>query len=506
MPLFYRNPIIHADYADPDILRHQDAFWMVASSFSHVPGLPILHSRDLVHWRLVNYAVPRLPAESYDTVQPGKGIWAPSIRFHGGRFWIFFSMPDEGIFVCHSTDPLGEWSKPHCLIQAAGWIDPCPLWDDDGRAWLVHAFAYSRSGIKNKLQLIEMAPDASRLLDGGRIIFDGTLSHPTLEGPKLYKRSGEYWIFAPAGGVKRGWQTVLRAKNLAGPWQSRDVLHQSDTPINGPHQGGWVALENGEQWFVHFQDKGVYGRVVHLQPLRWLEDGWPLPGEVSDEPGKGRPVLYHALPALPCSPCAIQTSDDFNDGHPGLQWQWQANPHDDWIIPGHESLTLCCKPLGTYQGKGVLYATPQLLLQKFPAARFTVCCEARADFRRPGDEGGLVVFGERYAALTIRQNAHRGALIFRSGWMSDNGTLCEQERLVGEMDEPMTLALACDVGDDGICRFRYRAPHEDWRWLAPSFAAGAGKWVGAKIGLYGASPISDSPGAIQFGPFTVTIL
>jgi beta-xylosidase len=77
-----------------------------------------------------------------------------------------------------------------------GWIDPCPFWDDDGRAWLIHAFAFSRSGVKNKLQIFEMAPDASRLLDNGRIVVDGTPSHPTLEGPKLYKRNGEYWIFA----------------------------------------------------------------------------------------------------------------------------------------------------------------------------------------------------------------------------------------------------------------------------------------------------------------------
>ena len=254
MTLHFQNPILHADYADPDVIRVGEDFWMVSSSFNHVPALPLLHSRDLIHWQIVNHAIDRLPSPEYDQVQPGKGVWAPSLRYHDGQYWIFFSLPDEGIFVTHTRDPLGEWSQPLCLKRAPGWIDPCPLWDDDGRAWLIHGFAYSRSGIKNKLQLLEMAPDASRLLDEGRIIFDGTPSHPTLEGPKLYKRQGEYWIFTPAGGVKRRWQTVPRASSLAGPWHSRYVLHQGNVSVNGPHQGSWVVPENGENRLCDFHE------------------------------------------------------------------------------------------------------------------------------------------------------------------------------------------------------------------------------------------------------------
>jgi beta-xylosidase len=115
MPLFYQNPVIHADYADPDVIRTGDDFWMVASSFHQLPGLPLLHSRDLIHWQIVNHIVKRLPSPEYDSVQPGKGIWAPSIRFHDGLFWVFYSLPDEGIFVSHARDPRGEWSEPYCL-------------------------------------------------------------------------------------------------------------------------------------------------------------------------------------------------------------------------------------------------------------------------------------------------------------------------------------------------------------------------------------------------------
>lgn len=505
MPWYYKNPILHADYADPDLIRSGADFWMVSSSFNHLPGIPLLHSRDLVHWTLVNHVVPRLPSENYDRVQPGKGIWAPSLRYHAGRYWVFFSIPDEGIYVCHTANPLGSWSEPHCLKQVAGWIDPCPFWDDDGRAWLIHAFAWSRSGIKNKLQLIEMAPDASRLLDQGKIIFDGTPSHPTLEGPKLYKRHNEYWIFAPAGGVKRGWQTVLRSRHLHGPWLSRDVLHQGESPVNGPHQGGWVELENGESWFLHFQDKGLYGRILHLQPMHWQQDGWPLIGEPLDETGKGQPVLNHRAPDLPCYPQEMQTSDAFLSGQPGKQWQWQANPRSDWLLPGSPGLRLRCAPLADKEGTLALYATPQLLLQKFPAVRFSVTTVITPDFQQSGDEAGLVIYGERYAALILCQQQGRLLVGLRHGWINDRGGLTEQLLLIDDVSGCAVAELACDIGYDGIGHFRYRrASHGDWQPVTPQFSAGAGKWVGAKTGIYAASGHNHSTGHARFTHFIVS--
>lgn len=194
----YRNPIIYADYSDPDVIRAGDDFFMTASSFAHTPGLPILHSRDLVNWSIVNHALPQLELPGYERVQHGKGVWAPSLRFHDGQFWIFYATPDEGIFMTKTDNPFGAWEPPHLVKAAKGWIDPCPFWDEDGQAYLVHAFAHSRSGLKHILSLCRMSPDGRSLLDEGRIIIDGTVKHPTLEGPKLYKRNGYYYIFAPA--------------------------------------------------------------------------------------------------------------------------------------------------------------------------------------------------------------------------------------------------------------------------------------------------------------------
>jgi len=135
----YRNPVIFADYSDPDVCRDGDDFWMTASSFNCTPGLPILHSRDLVNWTIVNHAVTNLPHDRYTKVQPGSGVWAPAIRFRNGLFYVYWPTPDEGIFMATARNPAGPWSKPVKVVDEPKLEDPCPFWDDDGSAWLVHS-------------------------------------------------------------------------------------------------------------------------------------------------------------------------------------------------------------------------------------------------------------------------------------------------------------------------------------------------------------------------------
>jgi unsaturated rhamnogalacturonyl hydrolase len=255
----YQNPVIFADYSDPDVVRSGDDYYLVSSSFQCVPGLPILHSRDLVHWTLIGYAAEQVPGD----------LWAPSIRLHDGWFWIFVGDPDRGIYMTRARNPRGPWEPLTLIKEAKGWIDPCPLWDDDGSLYLVHAWAKSRVGFNSVLSLNRLSTDGRHVLDDGEVVFDGRGIHPTIEGPKLYKRHGWYYIFAPAGGVTYGYQVVLRSKNVYGPYEDKVVLQQGPTQINGPHQGAWV-----DDWFIHFQDRGAWGRVVLLEPLTWVND-WP---------------------------------------------------------------------------------------------------------------------------------------------------------------------------------------------------------------------------------------
>jgi beta-xylosidase len=480
----YQNPILCADYSDPDVIAAGEEFFLVASSFNCTPALPILRSPDLVNWTIVNHAVKNLPEERYRQVQSGCGVWAPAIRQHAGRFWIFFPMPDEGIFVTTAEHPCGAWSPPWLLHAGKGLIDPCPLWDDDGRAYLVHAYARSRSGIKHRLRVCPMAPDASRLLGEGQIVFDDPQRHPTLEGPKFYKRDGYYYILAPAGGVATGWQVALRSRNVFGPYEDRIVLQQGKTPINGPHQGALVSDRAGQDWFVHFQEVLPYGRIVHLQPVIW-RDGWPIIGNA------GEPVRLHAKPAGISAKSAPQSTDEFDAPSLGLQWQWQANHSDDWYRldarPGWLRLVAQAAPDG-------LALAPHVLLQKFPARSFSV--QASLDISGLGndDRAGLIVMGKEYATLAVRRSAGAAHICYISN---------DRQVDIASLSA-MQIDLYLNVADGGRCKFGYATAGQARRDTPQEFQAVAGEWIGAKVGIFAAGSGANSGWAdfdfFRFGP------
>ena len=263
----YRNPMLYCDYSDPDAICVNGTYYLTASTFNYVPGLPILTSRDLVNWKLRNYAVKNIPEARYAAPQHAQGIWAPAIRFQNGRFYIYYGMPDEGIYMVSTENPLGDWDTPVLVKPGKGLIDPCPFWDDDGRAYIIHGYAKSRIGFKSWLGIFPISPDGRTALGDDHLLYDGTKKHPTIEGPKVHKRGGWYYIFAPAGGVATGWQVCLRSRSIFGPYETQVVLKQGSSETNGPHQGAWVETPEGEHWFLHFQSRGLYGRVTHLQPM-----------------------------------------------------------------------------------------------------------------------------------------------------------------------------------------------------------------------------------------------
>ncbi|ASA24034.1 glycoside hydrolase family 43 protein [Paenibacillus donghaensis] len=496
------NPVLYADYSDPDVIRVGEDFYMTASSFGHIPGLPILHSKDLVNWRLINHALPRMPFAGYDSPQHGNGVWAPSLRYHDNKFWIFYGDPDIGILMLTAEDPAGRWSELHLVHKGKGLIDTCPFWDDDGKAYLVHAYAHSRSGIKHRLRICGMSPDGKSLLDEGISIIDDPIQHNTIEGPKMYKRNGYYYVFAPAGGVEEGWQTVLRSSKPCGPYESRIVLKQGETSVNGPHQGGWVELESGESWFMHFQHKDAYGRIVHLQPVTWVED-WPHIGENVGEDGSGEPVAGFRKPAtgatVPLE--APSASDTFIEEQLGLQWQWQANPEASWYSlnerPGYLrlfALPVNIKPTNT------LFQTPQLLLQKFPAPAFAASTRLEPANLQSGSRAGLMVFGYSYAALVcIREEEEAGG--WRLQLVEGNA---ETEQVVWEQRAgSQSVILQVDVEPGGQCSFRFSLDGEQFESIdRPRFQAVVSKWVGAKVGLFATS--TEQPGGYaDFGWFKV---
>ncbi|HEY0051073.1 MAG TPA: glycoside hydrolase 43 family protein [Pyrinomonadaceae bacterium] len=480
----YKNPILHADYSDPDAIRVGEDFYMTASSFNAAPGLPVLHSKDLINWRLINYVFTRQPPfEVFDKPQHGGGVWAPSIRYHDGEFYIFYPDPDFGIYMTKTKNPAGEWSKPLLIKEAKGWIDPCPLWDADGSAYLVSAFAGSRAGIKTVLIVSRMSADGTRLLDDGVMVFDGHDAHPTVEGPKFYKRNGFYYIFAPAGGVPTGWQTVLRSKNIYGPYDEKIVLAQGSTQINGPHQGAWVDTPTGEDWFLHFQDKGAYGRIVHLQPMKWVDD-FPVMGIDKDGDGTGEPVLSFKKPNVGKT-FPVETppeSDEFNDAKLGLQWQWQANFQPTWAFTYPPKGFLKMFSVELPENYKNLWDVPNLLLQKFPAEEFTVTTKATLTPRFEGEKFALVVAGLDYSYIGVTNKGGRLYVAQATARDADKGN-AEAENVPFLLNEK-TFYLRVKVSKGAMCSFSFSADGKNFTNAGVPFKARQGKWIGARVGLF----------------------
>ncbi|HVW21787.1 MAG TPA: glycoside hydrolase 43 family protein [Opitutaceae bacterium] len=501
----YRNPVLFADYSDPDAIRVGGDFYLTSSSFHCTPGLPILHSKDLVNWTIIGHALPQqVPLEHFAAVRHGEGVWAPSLRYHAGKYWIYYPDPDFGIYVVTAADPAGPWSAPALVLAGRGLIDPCPLWDDDGKVYLVHAWAKSRSGVNNRLTVNRLSADGMRAADAGRVVVDADRmpGWTTLEGPKFYKRGGYYYLFAPAGGVTGGYQAVFRSKDIYGPYENRIVLAQGGTRVNGPHQGAWVETASGQDWFLHFQDRGPFGRDVFLEPMAWGSDGWPVIGEDPGHTGRGQPVLTHRKPDVGRAyPVAVpQTGDEFGAAELGLQWQWQANPRPAWLSlaerPGFLRLFGVPAPAATAQGMPEIYNSPNLLLQKFPAPAFTVT--ARLEFA-PGAAGscaGLVVFGFDYQWIGLQSTgsglrlawSRSGRAPAARGSTGDAAVKAARATAAGAAEgaAPAAVYLRVAVDTRGICRFSASADGERFAPLGPEFQSTVDRWIGAKVGLFSA--------------------
>ena len=495
----YTNPVLYADYSDPDVCAVGDDFYLTASSFNCIPGLPILHSKDLVNWTIIGHALQELePKDVFDKPAHGKGVWAPSIRYHEGEYYIYWGDPDYGIFMVKTKDPAGEWEKPVCVISGKGMIDPCPLWDEDGRCYLVNAWANSRCGFNSVLTVRELSQDGTKVIGQPRIVFDGGQENHTSEGPKFYKRDGWYWIMCPAGGVAMGWQLAMRAKSPYGPYEWKRVMEQGKTDINGPHQGAWIHTTFNEDWFLHFNDKGAYGRVVYLQPVDW-SSGWPMMGK------KGEPVVRYRKPKTAHPSFGEgqgvnpnpQESDEFNDGQLGKQWQWHANYNQFYGMPTADGVMRLYTwdlllPSGRLGG-GSLWDAPNLLLQKPAAPRFTATAKVRFASKEDGQYGGVLMMGRDYSALVVQRQGDAFLLQRHTCIGADEGNseVLQTIATLKPTDRdtiPYAPAIYIDMYlrmtvKDGICNYSYSLDGKRYKEAGDSFKIREGKWIGAKFGF-----------------------
>ena len=442
----YQNPVLYADYSDPDVIRVDKSYYLVASSFHFSPGIPVLQSEDLVHWKIVGHVLPKLTfAPQYDMPGPfalddtkskpvdgtryASGVWAPAIRHHNGLYYVYWPTPGEGIFMATASNPQGPWSVPVAVMAQKGLEDPCPFWDDDGKAYMIHG----RVGA-GPLILHRLSADGTTVLDDGVVIAEDKARLPVLEGPKLYKRDGWYYIFAPIGGVSEGPEAVGRARNIYGPYEWRDVLTPS-AEVKGPHQGGYVETPSGQGWFLHFNSTGAFGRIDHLQPVVW-QDGWPVMGD------NGKPAMRHAVPDTGAhTRDRLQDSDTFSSSKLGLQWSWNHNPDDArWSLtarPGFLRLT-AAKADSLTTSRNTL---TQIL--QGPAMQATVRLDV--SHLQDGQRAGLSLFGVKPVWIGVAREGGVNHIVYAVAGVET----------VGPAVTGSSVDLRADVQADQIGRFAY---------------------------------------------------
>ena len=522
----YKNPVINADYSDPDVCRVGNDFYMTSSSFACFPGLQILHSTDLVNWKIIGAALtddypvlPEFRGTNLDwrkRIQHGNYVWAPSIRHHDGWFYIYWGDPDQGLFMTKTQNPAGTWSKPVCVKPGKGMIDCCPLWDEDGKAYLSHGCAGSRAGVKSVLFVAPMSADGTTVTGPSRIVYDGHEDQPTIEGTKFYKRNGYYYIMSPAGGVKYGWQVILRSRNPFGPYEEYVGLAQGKSKINGPHQGAWIDTPSGEDWFLHFQDKHAYGRVVHLQPAKWVND-WLVIGDDRDGDGCGDPVTQWKKPALKATENVQPREDDeFSATDLGLQWQFEGPYSHYWYFCDANKSKLRLYGIQQPENYTNLADMQNTLMQKFPAENFTVTSKLKfipnPGNKNKGEEAGFIIKGLDYAAIkfvTTKEGCFMRFVKCKDAMKGGKEVVeTEMPMTLVEQEKPYTQRYAVDdipqprhttqdiyvravVKSAGIgngitssAQFYYSTDGKKFTKIGSPFTVKEGKWIGAKVGYF----------------------
>lgn len=430
----YRNPILFADYSDPDVIRVGNNYYLVASTFHFSPGIPVLKSEDLIHWTIVAHVLPRLTFDpKYDLPGPvlitdateryrsapemgsryAAGVWAPAIRYHDKRYYVYFPTPTEGIFMSSAETAEGPWTPPVAVIPEPRLEDPCPFWDDDGQAYLIH----SRVGA-GPLVLHKMSADGTHVLDVGTVIVEDPKNLPTLEGPKLIKRNGWYYIFAPFGGVGDGPQAVLRSKAIYGPYEYRTVLEKGTTNVQAPHQGGYVETPSGQGWFVHFNQTDGYGRIVHLQPVQWRDD-WPVIGDPIPGSVAGQPIATHAIPDVGRVFAAVhpQTSDEFDANTLGVQWEWNHNPDSSkWSLQERRGFLRLHASSATD-----LVAARNTLTQVLQGEASQMDALMEVSHMADGERAGLAMFQLQPAWIGVVQEGGERFITFSSAGVETRG-------------------------------------------------------------------------------------
>jgi beta-xylosidase len=473
----YANPVLPADFSDLDAIAVGGTYYAISSTMQYSPGMTVLQSKDLVNWEIVGGVVPDLtvidPELNWDRMdRVGHGIWAGAIRYHDGRFWVYFTTPDQGIFMSTAKDAAGPWTQVHVVMAAMGWDDTCPFWDDDGTMYLVttHFAAEGPSGTKYNIHLFKLTADGKEIVPGwDRIIHQSRGS----EANKLYKWNGLYYHYysevRPEGRVAM----MDRAKSLDGPWETRQLNHVHGAIDKEPNQGGIVETPSGKWYFFTHQGRGDWeGRAAVLLPVEWT-DGWPVIGKRGPD-GIGNMVWRGEKPVASQPLTSIVTSDDFNTSTLKPEWQWNYQPR-----PGMWSLTERPGFLRLHAFAPLKLNDPRtvgdvLTQRAFRGKTNQITVKLDLSGMVSGQEAGLTHFAKTFASLSVVQLGPIRVLTINNDVI----------RTLGPAIHQPTIWLRSTWGFDGISQFGYSLDGKEFVTIGDTYQLTWGSYRGDRIGLF----------------------
>jgi beta-xylosidase len=465
------NPILPEDFSDLDMIRVDDDFYAISSTFQYSPGVVILHSKDLVNWTIIGHAVDDLtrigPELNWDKMDRyGHGIWAGAIRYHEGKFWIYFGTPDEGFFVTTAANPAGPWEPVHQMWKVKGWDDCCPFWDDDGQGY----FVCSNTAGGYAIHLFKLSADGKDLvMNTDRIIHQSRGS----EANKLYKINGLYYHYysevRPEGRVIM----MERSKSLEGPWESKQLNHVNKHVDKEPNQGGLLQLASGQWWFVTHQGTGDWeGRAMVLLPVTWIS-GWPIIGKPGAD-GIGNMVWTAAKPIASVIVATQPTEEDFAPSGLGPQWEWNYQPRaDKWSLterPGFLRL-YAFPPL---EPNDLLKAGNTLTQRVMRTSENEVITQLDISGMEDGQEAGLCHLAKDYAAFGILQAGDMRTLTF-----SRRGDVMRGPEISGG-----TIWLRSTWNEQGESQFSFSPDGTKYTSFGPIYQLTWSYYRGDRIGIF----------------------
>ncbi len=467
----YRNPVLPSDYSDIDCIRVGSNYYAISSTFQFSPGMVILKSTDLVNWTIEGHAISDLtqigPELNWDKMDRyGRGVWAGALRFHAGKFWIYFGTPDEGYFMTSAPDPRGPWEPVHQVMAAKGWDDPCPFWDDDGQGYLVGS--HFSGGYK--IHLFKLTADGRGLVEGyDRVIHQSKGS----EANKLYKINGIYYhLFSE---VQADGRVLMmeRAKSIEGPYEEIRKLKHADWDAMEPNQGGLVQTEAGDWYFYTHHGRGSWeGRCNSLLPVTWI-DGWPVLGEVGPD-GIGKMAWSGRKPVHPSPIVTPQASDDFSASSLPPQWEWNYQPRSDkWSLterPGWLRLH-AFPPLNQ---DNLLKWGNTLTQRCFRTTDNEVVIKLEVQGMVDGQRAGLCHFAKTYSWLGVVQQGESRVLTCNVNGKVATGPMLDQD----------VVWLRSTWGLDGKSHYSFSRDGVTFTAIGDTYPLSWGHYRGDRIGIF----------------------